>query len=117
MTLHSRGRIHSRFCVGNTSLEARQAITAEDAIGHGIAPRSLGGLRLRTSRQKAVEAVAQTGDRRLMTINLPAVVLVYNKNKRDAGVIPSLLSASGLRYALVSNREFVQLQPQQSQSM
>lgn len=48
-----------------------------------------------------------------MTINSPAVVMVYNANKRDAGIIPSLLSANGLRYALVSNREFVQLPPQQ----
>jgi GMP synthase (glutamine-hydrolysing) len=47
-----------------------------------------------------------------MTFNSPAVLVVYNVHKRDAGIIPLLLSASGLRYSLISNREFVQLQPQ-----
>jgi GMP synthase (glutamine-hydrolysing) len=41
-----------------------------------------------------------------------AVLIVHNRHQLDAGTIPSLLSASGVRHALISSREFVQLRPQ-----
>jgi GMP synthase (glutamine-hydrolysing) len=48
----------------------------------------------------------------LMNPNSSEVLIVYNAHKRDAGTIPHLLSAQGLRYSLIPNHEFVQLRPQ-----
>lgn len=47
-----------------------------------------------------------------MKLDLPEVLIVYNAHKRDAGTIPLLLSASGLRHSLISSQEFVELRPQ-----
>src|ERR1700722_15208428 len=47
-----------------------------------------------------------------MNSNSPEVLIVYNWHKRDAGIIPQMLSSRGLRYSLISNHEFVQLRPQ-----
>ncbi len=90
------------FIIDANSGHRASLASTKNALGSAVLWKLFGDGRLYLLTPPIFSCRSHTGrgEGVLMKNNSPAVLVVYNSHRRDAGTIPVLLSASGLGYNL-----------------